>query len=152
PAVVTRLTCGRVPNRRVRFGDRRAAHRSLVRPDRLFPLRRLLLRWGGPHRRIPRRFRPARRPSSCDRGGPMEDRLASQRPQLILVMGFALLGVVVLGCLFAPEAADAALRSAAGGSAGGAGGFERFVRFINRLADYVIPVGAAFSVLGLIWG
>ena len=28
----------------------------------------------------------------------------------------------------------------------------RFVRFINRLADYTVPVGSAFSVLGLIWG
>ena len=35
---------------------------------------------------------------------------------------------------------------------GGAGGFDRFVRFINKLADFMIPVGAAFSVLGLIWG
>jgi hypothetical protein len=51
----------------------------------------------------------------------------------------------------APEAAEAALRGAAGGS-GGAGGFARLVRFIERLTDYVIPVGAAFSVLGLIWG
>jgi hypothetical protein len=54
--------------------------------------------------------------------------------------------------LVAPEAAQAALRSAAGGGDGGAGGFDRFVRFVNRLADYTIPVGAAFSVLGLIWG
>lgn len=44
-----------------------------------------------------------------------------------------------------------ALRNAAGGGGGG-GGFGRFVTFINRLADYVIPVGAAFSVLGLVWG
>ena len=54
--------------------------------------------------------------------------------------------------LAAPEAADAALRSAAGGGGGSAGGFDRFVRFINKLADYTIPVGSAFSVLGLIWG
>jgi len=53
--------------------------------------------------------------------------------------------------LILPEAAEAALRSAAGGGGGG-GGFDRFVRFINRLADYTIPVGSAFSVLGLIWG
>ncbi len=26
------------------------------------------------------------------------------------------------------------------------------MRFIDRVADYAIPVGAAFSVLGLIWG
>jgi hypothetical protein len=53
--------------------------------------------------------------------------------------------------LTVPDAADAALRSAAGGG-GGSGGFDRFVRFVNRLADYTIPVGSAFSVLGLIWG
>ena len=61
---------------------------------------------------------------------------------------------VVIGLAMAltlPEAADAALRSAAGGG-GGSGGFDRFVRFVNRLADYTIPVGSAFSVLGLIWG
>jgi hypothetical protein len=52
-----------------------------------------------------------------------------------------------------PEPAAAALRTAAGGGGGGdAGGFSRFVTFINRLADYTIPVGGAFSVLGLIWG
>ena len=29
---------------------------------------------------------------------------------------------------------------------------ELFDQFINKLADYTIPVGSAFSVLGLIWG
>ena len=53
--------------------------------------------------------------------------------------------------LAGPDAAQAALRSAAGGSSGG-GGFSRFVTFVNRLADYLIPVGSAFAVLGLIWG
>ena len=67
-------------------------------------------------------------------------------------VGGALLVVALSASLFAPEVAEAALRSAAGGGAGGAGGFDRFVRFINRLADFMIPVGAAFSVLGLIWG
>lgn len=55
-------------------------------------------------------------------------------------------------CLLVPDAADAALRSAAGGGGGDGGGFGRFVTFINRLADYMIPIGGAFSVLGLIWG
>jgi hypothetical protein len=60
---------------------------------------------------------------------------------------------VLLVWLVAPDAAEAALRTAAGGGGGGgAGGFERFVTFLDRLADYAIPVGAAFSVLGLIWG
>ena len=64
----------------------------------------------------------------------------------------ALLVAVVSASLLAPEMAEAALRGAAGGGGGGAGGFDRFVRFINKLADFMIPVGAAFSVLGLIWG
>ena len=66
--------------------------------------------------------------------------------------GGALLVAALSASLFAPDVAQAALRSAAGGGAGAAGGFDRFVRFINRLADFMIPVGAAFSVLGLIWG
>jgi hypothetical protein len=52
----------------------------------------------------------------------------------------------------APDAASAALQSAAGGKHADAGGFTRFVQFINHLADYTIPIGGAFSVLGLIWG
>jgi hypothetical protein len=62
---------------------------------------------------------------------------------------FLALGVVLL---VAVDPAAAALKSAAGGGAGGAGGFARFISFINRLADYAIPVGAAFGVLGAIWG
>ena len=50
-----------------------------------------------------------------------------------------------------PDVASAALQGAAGGKSGG-GGFARFVEFINRLADFTIPIGSAFSVLGLIWG
>jgi hypothetical protein len=65
------------------------------------------------------------------------------------LVGAALL--IVLLALTAPEQASAALQSAAGGKSGG-GGFARFVDFLNRLADYTIPIGAAFSVLGLIWG
>jgi hypothetical protein len=61
-----------------------------------------------------------------------------------------ILGVAVL--VWAPDIAGAALRTAAGGADGDAGGFQRFVVFLDRLADYAIPVGAAFSVLGLIWG
>ena len=51
-----------------------------------------------------------------------------------------------------PDVASAALAGAAGGKSGGGGGFGRFVQFINHLADYTIPIGTAFSVLGLIWG
>src|SRR5215210_375960 len=57
----------------------------------------------------------------------------------------------MLAVLAVPDAASAALQSAAGGKTGG-GGFSRFVQFISRLADYTIPIGSAFSVLGLIWG
>jgi hypothetical protein len=60
--------------------------------------------------------------------------------------------VVALCALLAPEAANAALQGAAGGKSAGGGGFDRFVQFLNHLADYAIPIGGAFSVLGLIWG
>ena len=73
-----------------------------------------------------------------------ESALPAALTAVTVAIGFAV-------ALTLPEAADAALRSAAGGG-GGSGGFDRFVRFVNRLADYMIPVGSAFSVLGLIWG
>ncbi|MFA9270606.1 MAG: hypothetical protein ACEQSX_07595 [Baekduiaceae bacterium] len=60
--------------------------------------------------------------------------------------------VAVIVVLVVADPAGAALQGAAGGGSGNSGGFARFVQFINRLADYTIPVGAAFSVLGLIWG
>ncbi len=62
------------------------------------------------------------------------------------------IAATLLAILATPDVADAALRSAAGGSSSGGGGFARFVEFINRLADYTIPIGSAFAVLGLIWG
>jgi hypothetical protein len=61
------------------------------------------------------------------------------------------IAAMLIVVLAAPDVASAALRGAAGGEAGG-GGFARFVQFINRLADYTIPIGSAFAVLGLIWG
>jgi hypothetical protein len=67
----------------------------------------------------------------------------------IAALGVALFAVLVAVVL--PDTASAALKSAAGGGSG-EGGFARFVQFINRLADYTIPIGSAFSVLGLIWG
>jgi hypothetical protein len=82
----------------------------------------------------------------------MNDRSASRQNRLALAAPAALLAVVLLVGLVAPGAAEAALRTAAGGGGGDAGGFARFVTFINRLAAYAIPVGGAFSVLGLIWG
>jgi hypothetical protein len=72
------------------------------------------------------------------------------RPTVLRVaISAALLAVMVY--LAAPDIAGAALQSAAGGKPG-SGGFARFVQFINRVADYTIPIGAAFSVLGLVWG
>lgn len=59
--------------------------------------------------------------------------------------------LVGLAAFAGPESASAALRGAAGGGTD-TGGFARFVQFINRLADYTIPIGSAFAVLGLIWG
>ena len=78
--------------------------------------------------------------------------LTARRARLLTLAAGALLVAALSASLFAPELAEAALRSAAGGGGSGAGGFDRFVRFINKLADFMIPVGAAFSVLGLIWG
>ena len=78
--------------------------------------------------------------------------LTARRARLLTFGAGALLVAALIASLFAPELAEAALRSAAGGGGSGAGGFDRFVRFINELAEFMIPVGAAFSVLGLIWG
>ena len=65
---------------------------------------------------------------------------------------FGLALAVALAVTLPPDVAGAALQSAAGGKSNGAGGFARFVEFLNHLADYAIPIGGAFSVLGLIWG
>ena len=74
-------------------------------------------------------------------------------PRRKAILGVAAIATATLlvAVLCAPDDAVAALRSAAGGGSGG-GGFARFVQFINRLADYTIPIGSAFAVLGLIWG
>jgi hypothetical protein len=69
-----------------------------------------------------------------------------RRERVVIALG----AVAVVGvALFGPELA--ALRNAAGGTGGG-NGFARFVTFINRLVDFLIPVGAAFGVLGVWWG
>jgi hypothetical protein len=75
----------------------------------------------------------------------------NRRRTAVVVTATAIVVSIII-TLAAPDAADAGLRAAAGGDGANAGGFARFVRFINRLADYVVPVGGAFSVLGLIWG
>ena len=73
------------------------------------------------------------------------------RPTVLRVAISATLLVALIVYLAMPDVAGAALQSAAGGKPG-SGGFARFVQFINRVADYTIPIGAAFSVLGLVWG
>lgn len=59
--------------------------------------------------------------------------------------------LIVAGMLVHPEFAAAALKNAAGGADGG-GGFAALTRYLDRLATYLIPVGAAGAVLGLIAG
>jgi hypothetical protein len=65
-------------------------------------------------------------------------------------------GLLAAGLLLAwlawPELAAAALKNAAGGGGGGGGGFATLTRYLDRLATYLIPVGGAGAVLGLIAG
>lgn len=67
-------------------------------------------------------------------------------------VALALGSLVTVMYLALPSRAHAALRTAAGGGTESNGGFDRFVTFVDRLATYMIPIGAAFSVLGLAWG
>jgi uncharacterized membrane protein len=66
---------------------------------------------------------------------------------LLVLTAFALAVALV-----APELADAALRNAAGGGGRGGGGFADLTRYLDRLASFLIPVGGAGAVLGLIAG
>ena len=66
-------------------------------------------------------------------------------------------GLLAAGLLLAwlawPELAAAALKNAAGGGGGGGGGgCATLTRYLDRLATYLIPVGGAGAVLGLIAG
>ncbi len=70
-------------------------------------------------------------------------------PAVVFAVALTALALTVL--LVAPEAADAALKNAAGGE-GSAGGFARLVTYLDRLAGFLIPVGGGFAVLGLIYG
>ncbi|SRR6266511_300387 len=74
-----------------------------------------------------------------------DDKTVRARTRYVLI-------AAALGAAISADAANAALQGAAGGKSAGGGGFDRFVQFINHLADYAIPIGGAFSVLGLIWG
>ena len=78
--------------------------------------------------------------------------LSRRNAAVVVVTAVAVMISVLVAALVLPETADAALRAAAGGAGQGSGGFGGFVRFIDRLASYTVPVGSAFSVLGLIWG
>jgi len=69
----------------------------------------------------------------------------------LFALGGVCLGGGLLLSLSVPELAAAALKNAAGGAQGG-GGFAALTRYLDRLASFLIPVGAAGSVLGLIWG
>jgi type IV secretory pathway VirB2 component (pilin) len=69
------------------------------------------------------------------------------RSAFVLVLSAA---CVVLA-LLAPELAEAALRNAAGGGEG-AGGFATLTRYLDRLASFLIPVGGAAAVIGVIVG
>ena len=70
------------------------------------------------------------------------------RIRLLTLGAVCLAGTVALAL---PELADAALKNAAGGGNGG-GGFAALTRYLDRLASYLIPVGGAGAVLGLIAG
>jgi type IV secretory pathway VirB2 component (pilin) len=72
------------------------------------------------------------------------------RTGLLTLCAVCLGGTLVLA-LALPEIADAALKNAAGGGNGG-GGFAALTRYLDRLASYLIPVGGAGAVLGLIAG
>ena len=75
------------------------------------------------------------------------------RPARATVVVVALVvGVVALAALIAPDLADAALRNAAGGGGRGGGGFAALTRYLDRVAAFLIPVGGAFAVLGIIYG
>ena len=72
------------------------------------------------------------------------------RTRLLRLCALCLAGSLVLA-LALPELAEAALKNAAGGGNGG-GGFAALTRYLDRLASYLIPVGGAGAVLGLIAG
>ncbi len=74
----------------------------------------------------------------------------SRHASLLTLSAICLAGVLVVSFAL-PELADAALRNAAGGTGGG-GGFATLTRYLDRLATYLIPVGGAGAVLGLIAG
>jgi hypothetical protein len=69
----------------------------------------------------------------------------------VLAAATGLAIVALLAVAVWPDVAGAALQSAAGGKTGDAGGFARFAAFLDHVSSDLIPIGAAFAVLGLIW-
>jgi hypothetical protein len=76
--------------------------------------------------------------------------LSLARPRKLSLIAVAAAAALMVA-LLAPELADAALKNAAGGGRGG-GGFAALSRYLDRLANFLIPVGGAGAVLGLIAG
>jgi type IV secretory pathway VirB2 component (pilin) len=76
---------------------------------------------------------------------------APARRTCLLTLCAVCVGGAVLAAVAWPELAQAALRNAAGGGRGG-GGFAALTRYLDRVASYLIPVGSAAAVLGLIIG
>jgi type IV secretory pathway VirB2 component (pilin) len=68
-----------------------------------------------------------------------------------LLPGAAVTTVVLIAWAWLPELAEGALRNAAGGD-DGAGGFATLTRYLDRLASFLIPVGGAAAVIGVIVG
>lgn len=66
-------------------------------------------------------------------------------------IALGLCAVLATCALTAPDVAEAALKGAAGGGGGG-GGFGAVTRYLDKLAGFLIPVGGAMAVLGLIYG
>ena len=62
-----------------------------------------------------------------------------------------LVAVLIVIAVAAPDAAEAALRSAAGSKSGG-GGFRALAGYMSRLSNYLIALGVPLAVLGLIYG
>lgn len=72
------------------------------------------------------------------------------RRALTLALAALAVAAVVVAAIY-PDAAEAALRSAAGGG-DSAGGFARLSAYMNRLASYLIALAVPLAVLGLIYG
>jgi hypothetical protein len=70
--------------------------------------------------------------------------MSRTRRHILIALTFA--SVLAAG----PKLVAAALQTAAGGGGTGSGGFSGFVSFLDNVATYLVFVGAAAGVLGLI--